>query len=485
MSTSDPTRPIVIFVHGIGSSSRCWTCAASPPPRLARWRRPDPLIGDIASSDPALSCFDFDYFSYDTRFFNWNPLRRIPPISQIGEQLKTWIHTKGYHRRPTTLIGHSQGGLVILSYLTVMLGNKEAGLLEHVRQVILIATPQKGSTLLFATRNLAGRFLGNVQEERLRVLNEDVDAMLATITRDIINADRQGDSSWPVPIRAFYGTEDSIVRKESARGELDPRAVHAIAGDHFQVLRPTSPSDPKYIAVRDAILQPIGHKRVFLIEHYQTSIAVSPERRLEENNFRNRERRLNAVSIGWLKRSVRFAEGNLCWDEFLIRYRTSARDGYIKDWRPTPEGAVMTAAASRAYQDEGRDVRVYMRPEKRRKEEYSLHLLVVNGFNPGNTHAHFHIRPPDEPLRIIECLSYVVDLSAYAAAGFSIAGVELYLHPCEPPTCDDLCHSRIAHHKQEPESSDPSHGVWIWNMRDVRGGVVDIFWDFEVSHTQA
>jgi pimeloyl-ACP methyl ester carboxylesterase len=473
MSNSEPARPIGVLVNGF---ARSWTCAGSPPARWAPWRYRGPWIGDIAAADPALSGVDLDYFAYDTRLFNWNPLRKIPPIGQLGEQFKTWIHAKGYHRRPTTLIGHSQGGLVILSYLAVMLGNREASLLEYLRQVILIATPQKGSTLLFTARNLVGRIFRNVQEERMRVLNESVDAMLATITRDIINADRESDHSWPVPIRAFYGTEDRVVPRESARGELDTSAVDALPGDHFCVLRPTSSADPRYAAIRNAILQPIGHKRVFSIEHYRTSITVIPERRLEENNFRNRERRINAVSVGWVNRSVRFAEGNLCEDQFSIRYRTSAPDGYIKDRKATPEWAVITAATAGEYEDEGRQFRASVRPGKRRHDECSLDLVVVNGFNPGSTHAHFHLRPPDEPLRIIECLSYSIDLSAYRGAGWEITEMELYLHPREPSICDHLCHSRVAHHRQEPSSSDPSHGVWHWNLYSVRGGVIDIFW---------
>jgi pimeloyl-ACP methyl ester carboxylesterase len=191
----------------------------------------------LLADDEDMREWDIDFFEYDTRFLSLNPLARIPTIFEIGEKLKTWLRVRGYDQRPTTLVGHSQGGLVILSYITNLLDEREAATLKHVRQVLLIATPQKGSALMLSTRSLLGKLFRHAQEIRLRPLDESVDRMLARITRDVLLAHgRDEDDRWPVPIRAFYGASDGVVLKESVRGELDACALDSLPGDHSTVL---------------------------------------------------------------------------------------------------------------------------------------------------------------------------------------------------------------------------------------------------------
>jgi pimeloyl-ACP methyl ester carboxylesterase len=473
-------RPVVVFVHGFGSNSACWTrTAARRPERTA------PRLGDLMSEDPVCEAWDLDYFEYATGLFGLKPLWQIPDIFAIGEQLKTWLRAKEYHRRPVTLVGHSQGGLVILSYLWNMLEEREAPALSHVRQVILIATPQKGSALLLGARGLLGRFIGNAQEVRLRPLNADVGKLLEKITRDVINADGRLDQDrWPVPIRSFYGTSDKVVVKEAARGELDPSVLDSLDGDHFTVLRPTNRDDPKYRAIRQAIQSPVGHKKVFRVARFHTNLQVSPVAKHVHMTFKKRSGPIEIRTTARLDRHVTFSENNLCEKRFNLRYRTLEPTGYLEyvTGGAAQDRTDVSASALQDYTDEGRQIRFSYRPRKLAPAEYCfLNLTLYNAFNASNQNVHFHLQPLDEPLRLIEKLEYEIDLSAYARAGVEISPPRLFHYPHNPAVCDDLCGARVETYRREPAAADPLAGVWRWELRDVIGGVVDIVWETRVA----
>jgi pimeloyl-ACP methyl ester carboxylesterase len=476
MSHPVQTRPVAVFVHGFGSSRTCWTCAGEP--ERGR-RRAAKRVADFVASDAAFADWDLDFFEYDTRFFSLRPTRQIPTIFEIGEKLRTWLRARGYHQRPTTLIGHSQGGLVILSYLWNVLDEKEAPALGHVRQVLLIATPQKGSALLLGARTALGRLLRNAQEIRLRPLDQSVDALLARTTRDILLAATRDESDrWPVPVRAFYGASDGVVLKESARGELDPSALDSLPGDHSSVLQPEGPDDARYLAIRNALLRPIGHRKVFLIERYDTRITVRPADTTFDMPFKNRSGALPVRSVCDLERSVTFADRNLCEQRFRLRYRTLAADGcltYRADGR-SGRGEI-SPSDLQGYRDEGRQINFYYRPRKGLADDCRLDVRIYNGFNPGNTNAHFHLQLLDEPLRSIETLEYTLDLTAYLEQGVDVGEPALYWYPHNPAVCDELCGARIDRYRRDPLVEPERPGVWRWSLSHVEGGVVDITWD--------
>jgi pimeloyl-ACP methyl ester carboxylesterase len=95
-------RSLVVLVHGFGSSPATW----------------DELV-ELFRKDPALSEFDFDNtFAYPAPWFNYNPFARIPELSELGNALAAHLGLSRFQPyRKIALIGHSQGGLVIHSYL--------------------------------------------------------------------------------------------------------------------------------------------------------------------------------------------------------------------------------------------------------------------------------------------------------------------------------------------------------------------------------
>src|SRR5258705_477647 len=141
-------RGIVLFVHGFGSSSRCWSR----------------LLELLGADDRITSRYELRTWDYPTQWFGLNPLTRIPRLQEIGRSLADEIDSPSYRGRPLTLVGHSQGGLVILSYLSDTLSNGEGSKLRALRQALLVATPCEGSTTASGLRGLASKLFSNPQE---------------------------------------------------------------------------------------------------------------------------------------------------------------------------------------------------------------------------------------------------------------------------------------------------------------------------------
>src|SRR5712692_5762057 len=144
-TSSDPAnKNLVVFVHGFGSSAECWK-----------------KVLELFDADNEISgAFDLATFSYPTAWFNKNPLGRIPRIMEIARKLGSDIEQITSYRE-ITLVGHSQGGLVIQSYLADKLNQGKGEELYPIRQVILVATPNLGSTLFSAFRRFVSLFSFN------------------------------------------------------------------------------------------------------------------------------------------------------------------------------------------------------------------------------------------------------------------------------------------------------------------------------------
>src|SRR4051812_23657445 len=112
--------PAVIFVHGIGSSEACW----------------DQLIALLKKDAALQGRFIFERFGYDTAAFRLDPKLRIARLEEIGRGLAAFVQGTQFSDREITLVGHSQGGLNILSYLADEVASGQAKTLAAVRQVI-------------------------------------------------------------------------------------------------------------------------------------------------------------------------------------------------------------------------------------------------------------------------------------------------------------------------------------------------------------
>ncbi len=146
-------KGIVLFVHGFLSGPETWT----------------PMLG-LLNDDPRVKDrYEFATWPYTTKLAELNPLKRIPPLAELGEAFGSEIDSPKYRNRELTLVGHSQGGLVIQSFFARLICDGQADKLYQVRQAIFLATPSEGSELASSLREWLFKFFRNSQEETLRV----------------------------------------------------------------------------------------------------------------------------------------------------------------------------------------------------------------------------------------------------------------------------------------------------------------------------
>jgi hypothetical protein len=119
---------------------------------------------------------------------------------------------------------------------------------------------------------------------------------------------------------------------ESAQAFEDPIALR---GDHSHVIRPDDRDDERYRRVCDALLAPAGHRHVYEIDSYNTSIEVQPLA-LEKQTLTaqygtpvRRERTVVSDNHARVTRAVTFSRSNRCMDLFRFKYRTKS-NGFAK-----------------------------------------------------------------------------------------------------------------------------------------------------------
>lgn len=449
--SADPLKPVILFVHGFGSSSMCWK----------------PLLKLLGEDERITSRYELATWDYPTKWIEVNLLGRIPRLQEISRSLRGEIDSSRYRRRELTLVGHSQGGLVIQGYFADLIEKGEAERLRQVRQAILFATPCGGSTTGMSLRLLLSTLFHNPQETTLRVLNPDVADIRECVRERIVGATRDGANQWRVPIHALCGMQDRIVPEASARGVFD--SVKSIPGTHFTIHAPRKSSDPRYKTFAELLLDPGGHTHRFEVESYENVLRVEPRSRQElRTASANYPRRVEFDNYTRYTRTVRFAASNRCRAPYTFTYDTN-KDGYVIGHPSHPNEA--SAADKGRSEEKGTFYRFDFTPQY--GEEYSLVLEIYNGFPEGQRNVHFH---PGYYKSRLRKLTYELDLSAYLAAGYVISlKPACYVQPRDVEH-GDLCRRRDGQSELEAVSRT-KEGIYRWELQDIEQGVVDIVWD--------
>lgn len=419
----------------------------------------------LGSDERVTSSYDLATWTYPTKWVEMNILGRIPRLQELGRALAAELDSPRYRGRDLTLVGHSQGGLVIQSYLADVLTAGRGKDLRQVRQAIFFATPSEGSTKAFTLRRVLSTLFSNPQDLTLRVLNPDVSDIRSVIRERVVGAVKDSDSTCRIPIHAFCGMEDDVVGEASARGVFDN--MRPIPGTHFSILHPENVDDPRYAEFVELLLQPGGHSHRFEVEAYQTLLRVEPKPSLTITTTSDRNRRtVQYDNYATLKRVVRFAPSNRCRHNYAIRYSTRA-NGYVVGHASHPNLA--SPADLGLAEDTGTFHRFEFLPEW--GQEYCSNLEIYNGYGEGARNVHFHLGDHSYYRR----LSYVLDLSSYVGAGWRVNSVpHLYYSP-EDVVHTELCAQRASREPVPPRNA--SDGIYEWDFRNITEGVVDIVWD--------
>ncbi|MEX2156747.1 MAG: alpha/beta fold hydrolase [Gemmatimonadales bacterium] len=443
-------KGVILFVHGFGSSKKCWK----------------PLLDLLEGDERVTQRYEFAAWDYPTSWFNLNVFGRIPRLQELGRGLGDRVDSPDFQNRELTLVGHSQGGLIIQSWIADVLQRGEGSRLRDVRQAIFFATPSHGSTMAMSLRLLFSTLFSNPQEIALRVLSPDVSDIRNVIRERVVATKSDGATAWRIPIHAFCGMEDGIVLEDSARGPFD--SVTRVRGNHFTILRPKNREDDRYREFVELLLGPGGHTQRFEIDEYKTVLRVEPrdDEQVAVKSERN-PRTVTYNNYATMNRAVRFAARNRCKNPFAIRYATQ-KNGYVVGHPGGPNLAPPEALGR--WEDGGDEYEYDFVPES--GTQYCLNVEVFKGYDEGQREAHFHLKDHSH----YRHMEYVLDLSAYVAAGYRVSrGPCFYLHPQDQPH-GDMCKSRPAREPLPPVAKDPN-GTWTWELDDLHQGIVDIVWD--------
>src|SRR4051794_17964135 len=110
MTSTDTQKGIILFVHGFGSTSKCW----------------ERMLELLRADERVTSLYDIRTWDYPTRWVELNLLGRIPSLPELGRGLADEVDSPQFRGRALTLVGHSQGGLVIQSYFAQLLQSGDA-----------------------------------------------------------------------------------------------------------------------------------------------------------------------------------------------------------------------------------------------------------------------------------------------------------------------------------------------------------------------
>ncbi len=447
-------KALALFIHGFGSSGECWKS----------------LLGFLRQNPAITALYELKTWDYPTKWIELNIAGRIPRLEEIAEKLQGDLGLPEYRNREITLVGHSQGGLVIQTYFAVLLKDQQANRLRKIRQAIFIATPTEGSTTAMSARLLLSTLFTNPQELALRVHNPECADTRRRVREHIVGATRDSATEWRVPIHAIYGLQDSVVPESSAKGVFDNTV--SVPGNHFSVLQPTKNGDGCYPHLTQLLLEPGGHTHRFEVKNYEVSVRIEPnaEKTITVSDSKG-SHLVTYDNYALMTRRICFAASNRCRDSFAVSYATN-KLGYLVG-RVSLANEAPVLEQGRAKRS-GTYFRFDFTPETEKEYTVEVEVDIFNGFPPSEYDVHFH--PSSYNSRLWR-LSYELDLSAFLAAGYVFSTAPAcYVQP-KDVECGELCRQRRHEHFWPADPGSPE-GVYRWTLPDTPIGVVDLVWDF-------
>jgi pimeloyl-ACP methyl ester carboxylesterase len=446
-------RTLVVFVHGFVSNSSCWD------PFLKRLESDEDFIG---------KGYLFARFEYPTKFTEWNPSKRIPSIDECSNLLDLFLHNQPKYDQ-LFLVGHSMGGLVIQSFLAQKIRAQRGNELSKIRSVILFATPNRGSTILGSLRGIFSKFRKNPQEEDLRVLDKDIAEINDVITRSILAAKNVDKGCCPIPFRVFWGLQDDVVPEVSARGSFVEAS--ALPGGHSEILQcdPVETSDQRYPALKNALLDPVGHPSIYEIELFDVNLAVSPVAPVTTCTLSGDVKpfAIQTDNVAIRAIQIEFSQQNRCTTPYEQFYRSE--QGLVELLSLTQPNNAPDEVKSEYY-NTGKKFSYIFAPDQ--EKTFSIKLRIYNGFGEGQRSWHNHMKT-DARYKLFR---FTLNLQAYQNAGYHLSQVpDMFYYP-QNIMDHNLCTNRVG---EIPLPYLPSTDPWLrtWEIPNINGGVVDLVWD--------
>ncbi|KAK3321830.1 hypothetical protein B0H66DRAFT_619055 [Apodospora peruviana] len=247
---SEPSEAHVdlVFVHGLrGGSRKTWSYSEDP---SHYWPK------EWLPAEPGFKNVRIHSYGYNS---DWAAKKgNVLDVYDFGKSLLAHLHTSlGTDRdekTPLVLVGHSMGGLVIKkAFLLAERDPNYTQLVSRIKAMVFLATPHRGAESAQLLSNILTAAVGNKGYVQDLIPNSG----LLLATNDEFRHVYQDVQLW-----SFYETiktrigykEDLVVPRESAVMGLPGERTQPLQADHRYVCKYSTPRDPNYIAVRNALL---------------------------------------------------------------------------------------------------------------------------------------------------------------------------------------------------------------------------------------
>lgn len=249
----------VVFVHGILGGPQSWM----------------PMVNLLNQDSEMARIFTFYFFKYSSPRFCLNPLRRIPNLQNIADSFATFLSHELRSAERLILVTHSQGGLVVQRYLSQMIADGKGLYLARIRRIIFFACPNEGSEIALSLRKWYFYWFPHNQEMELRPLAEQVVEARRRVLNSIVYVQDCASDRCPIPIQAFAGESDNIVKPSSALSVFPQTGI--LPGDHSSIICPSDHTCRQYTTLRSELLLGLKetYPRVSASEEKTTKLAPS------------------------------------------------------------------------------------------------------------------------------------------------------------------------------------------------------------------
>jgi hypothetical protein len=243
--TSNNRKGLILFVHGFTGGQDTW-------------KHPNyDAFYELLSQDAYMAeHYDIAYFEYYTKLLNiiatthgmfsrFSSLfskslaktQKNNSVSEIAQLLETELRFRVQAYDRIVVIAHSMGGLVTKTCIVNDLKGRNTG---KIKLLISLAVPHLGADLATFGKLLSG----NSQIKDLAPTGD----LCVTINNDWVKLEKKPD------IKYFYGTNDSVVSKNSACGmDSVDQDVIACHEDHLTICKPAGYQSTVYLAAVDII----------------------------------------------------------------------------------------------------------------------------------------------------------------------------------------------------------------------------------------
>jgi hypothetical protein len=351
--------------------------------------------------------------------------------------------------------------------------NHGATILSNLRG-ILFATPNRGATSLSSLCGIFSKFRQNPQEDDLKVLSENVAGISDVIKRCILEAERVDEGHCPIPFRVFWGNQDDVVPKVSARGSFIEASP--LPGGHSGIINndphDPDPDDTRYQALKGALLNPVGHPSTYEIDLFEVRLKVSPippqTKTLTRDNGKIKLS-VQTDNVAIHTRKIVFSKQNRRTKPYKQVYESD--NGLVELLGLTEPNEASDLDQSNYYKKGQRFTYVF-KPD--REKTFLMTLRIYHGFAEEQRKWHNHMKP-DACYRLFR---FILDLEDYQKTDYKISqDPNMYFHP-QDVMDHELCEKRGL---GEPLPCLQSPVPWLrtWEIQNVKGGVVDLVWNVQ------